>query len=43
MDEPEVLVYEGGNAQIAWDLQGVRHMGGLKVWGPISRPAFWWG
>jgi transcriptional regulator with XRE-family HTH domain len=33
-------VYEGGNAQIAWDLQGVRHMGGLKVWGPYQQARF---
>ena len=36
----EVLVYEGGNDQIAWDLQGVRHMGGLKVWGPYQQARF---
>jgi hypothetical protein len=38
--EFEVLVYEGDNDQIAWDLQGVRHMGGLKVWGPYQQARF---
>jgi hypothetical protein len=40
MKEFEVLVYEGGDEDIAWELQGLRHMGGVKSWGPYQQARF---
>ena len=36
----EVLVYEGDDEDIAWDLQGLRHMSGVKAWGPFQQARF---
>lgn len=36
----EVLVYDGGDDDIAWELQGLRHMGGVRSWGPYQQARF---
>ncbi len=36
----EVLVYEGTNPEIAWLVQGLRHMSGIKEWPPIQQARF---
>jgi hypothetical protein len=36
----EVLVYNGDNPDIAWELQGLRHIGGVKPWGPFQQARF---
>ena len=38
--QPEVLVYEGSNPNIAWILQGLRHMTGVKEWQPLQQAEF---
>lgn len=38
--EFEVLVYNGDNPDIAWELQGLRHIGGVKPWGPFQQARF---
>jgi hypothetical protein len=40
LEKFEVLVYEGGNEDIAWELQGLRHMGGVRSWGPYQQARF---
>jgi hypothetical protein len=36
----EVLVYEGKDENIAWILQGLRHMTGIKEWPPLQQAEF---
>lgn len=36
----EVLVYQGDNPDVAWELQGLRHIGGVKPWGPFQQARF---
>lgn len=36
----QVLVYGGRNPDIAWVLQGIRHMAGIKRWPPLQQGAF---
>lgn len=36
-DEIEVLVYEGDDEDIAWLLQGIRHISGVRDWKPAQR------
>ena len=36
----QVLVYEGKDPDIAWLLQGLRHMSGTKPWPPLQQAAF---
>jgi hypothetical protein len=36
----QVLVYDGGDPEIAWELQGLRHMGGVRAWGPYQQARF---
>jgi ParB-like chromosome segregation protein Spo0J len=36
-DEIEVLVYNGSEHDIAWLLQGIRHISGIKAWKPAQR------
>jgi hypothetical protein len=33
----EVLVYKGGDKDIAWLLQGIRHISGIKEWEPAQQ------
>lgn len=40
LDEFEVLVYVGENPDVAWELQGLRHIGGVKPWGPFQQARF---
>ncbi|SRR6266571_7334044 len=40
MTEFEVLIYEGKDPDIAWILQGLRHMSGIKNWEPAQQAAF---
>lgn len=40
LDEFEVLVYGGENPDVAWELQGLRHIGGVKPWGPFQQARF---
>jgi len=35
-----VLVYTGDDEDISWVLQGLRHMGGVKQWGPFQQARF---
>lgn len=37
LSEIEVLVYEGDEDNIAWMLQGIRHISGIKEWSPTQR------
>lgn len=37
LNEIEVLVYEGDEDNIAWMLQGIRHISGIKEWSPTQR------
>lgn len=34
--EFEVLVYSGSDPDIAWRMQGLRHILGIKAWGPLQ-------
>lgn len=36
----QVLVYEGANPEIAWLVQGLRHMSGIKEWPPLQQARF---
>ncbi|MBC2845609.1 hypothetical protein [Winogradskyella flava] len=36
----EVLEYEGKDEQIEWILQGIRHINGIKEWGPLQQSRF---
>jgi len=36
----EVLVYDGDDPNIAWILQGLRHMTGIKEWQPLQQAEF---
>ena len=38
--KPELLVYEGSDPNIAWILQGLRHMTGIKEWQPLQQAEF---
>jgi hypothetical protein len=38
--EIDVLVYHGDDPMIAWSIQGLRHIEGVKEWGPFQRAAF---
>lgn len=33
----KVLVYHGGNKNVVWLLQGIRHIKGIKEWGPLQQ------
>lgn len=37
IEEVEVLVYTGSETDIAWILQGIRHISGIKDWDPAQR------
>jgi len=36
----KVLLYEGENKDIVWLLQGIRHIKGIKEWGPLQQGKF---
>lgn len=36
----EVLVYKGKDPNIAWIVQGLRHMSGIKQWRPLQQATF---
>lgn len=36
-DSLKVLVYQGGDTDISWLLQGVRHISGIREWKPAQR------
>jgi hypothetical protein len=36
----KVLVYEGTDKDIVWKLQGIRHIKGVKEWGPLQQGIF---
>lgn len=36
----EVLVYNGEDPEIEWVLQGIRHINGIKEWGPLQQSRF---
>ena len=36
----KVLVYEGKNKDMVWLLQGIRHIKGIKEWGPLQQGKF---
>ncbi len=36
----EVLLYEGKDPDIAWIVQGLRHMSGIKDWPPLQQATF---
>lgn len=36
----EVLVYSGNDDEIEWILQGMRHINGIKEWGPLQQSRF---
>ena len=38
--EIEVLVYTGDDKNIIWVLQGMRHINGIKEWGPLQQSRF---
>jgi hypothetical protein len=40
LDQIEVLVYEGDDEDIAWLIQGVRHIESVKEWGPYQQARF---
>lgn len=40
LDEIDVLVYEGADEDIAWLIQGVRHIDSVKEWGPFQQARF---
>jgi hypothetical protein len=40
LDEIDVLVYDGDDADIAWLIQGVRHIESIKEWGPFQQARF---
>ncbi|SRR5579884_178216 len=40
ISDPAVLVYSGGDSNIAWVLQGLRHMTGIKEWQPLQQAEF---
>lgn len=40
MGELQVLEYDGENKDIAWTLQGLRHISGVKSWGPYQQAKF---
>lgn len=40
LDDIDVLVYDGDDADIAWLIQGVRHIESIKEWGPFQQARF---
>jgi hypothetical protein len=40
MKDLSILVYEGKDPDIAWIIQGIRHMEGIKRWPPIQQAVF---
>jgi hypothetical protein len=40
MEELNILLYEGKDPDIAWVIQGLRHMEGIKEWPPLQQAAF---
>lgn len=40
LERIEVLVYRGENPDLAWDIQGLRHIESIKEWGPFQRGRF---
>lgn len=40
VEEFEVLVYKGVDKDIVWLLQGLRHIKGIKDWGPVQQGKF---
>lgn len=40
LNDIEVLVYEGDDEDIAWLIQGVRHIESVKEWGPYQQARF---
>jgi hypothetical protein len=40
IEELEVLVYKGKDPNIAWIIQGLRHMSGIKQWQPLQQAMF---
>ena len=36
----EVLEYTGSDKNIEWLLQGIRHINGIKEWGPLQQSKF---
>jgi hypothetical protein len=40
IEEFDVLIYEGNDPMISWSIQGLRHIEGVREWGPFQRAAF---
>jgi hypothetical protein len=40
IDEFEVLIYKGADKDVVWLLQGLRHIKGIKDWGPVQQGRF---
>lgn len=40
LDELDVLVYEGADTDIAWIIQGFRHIESIKDWGPFQKARY---
>lgn len=40
LSELDVLVYDGSDPMISWSIQGLRHIEGVREWGPFQRAAF---
>jgi len=36
----DVLVYTGSDADVAWHIQGLRHIEGIKEWGPFQKARY---
>lgn len=40
LNKLEVLIYSGADKDIIWILQGMRHINGIKEWGPLQQSRF---
>lgn len=40
LNKLEVLVYEGQDKEMAWQIQGIRHLSGIKGWQPFQQAKF---